>query len=80
MVEKKSISFILCPFPSLPLAFSPHSNSAYILGNLTISPKWWWLMGIMQHFTRGEQGLVTGMIEAGRHRLFHGIKSCSGHS
>lgn len=70
----------LCPFLSLPLAFSPHSNSTYILGNLTISPKWWWLMGIMKHFTRGEQGLVTGMIEAGRHRLFHGIKSCSGHS
>lgn len=58
------------------LCFFSAGNSTTSLGNLTISPKWWWLMGIMKHFTRGEQGLVTGMIEAGRHRLFHGIKSC----
>ena len=80
IVEKKIHHLnSLCPFPSLPLVHSPHINSTYILGNLTINPKWWLLMGIMQHFTRGEQGLVTGMIEAGWNGLFHGIKSCSGH-
>lgn len=79
--KKKKIHRLnsLCPFPSLPLVHSPHINSTYTLENLTISPKWWLLMGIMQHFTRGEQGLVTGMIEAGRNRLFRGIKFCSGH-